>query len=163
MARRSALLRELAFACPPEGKDFFRRAFQKERYLDLKLTAVRGYAFYASEDEVVPLMEKLLALLQKRPERTPYDYQEYEVMRSQYLMPYLLEKYSYPCFRAFNAQLEAQYAALPEVFKHIFICDERGNIQQLRDKRKSRPPWQNFSQGKIDPPLDLAPYPLYPS
>ena len=33
-------------------------------------------------------MEKLLALLQKRPERTPYDYQEYEVKRSQYLMPY---------------------------------------------------------------------------
>ena len=33
-------------------------------------------------------MEKLLALLQKRPVRTPYDYQEYEVMRSQYLMPY---------------------------------------------------------------------------
>ena len=88
VARRSALLRELVFACPPDGKDFFHRAFQKERYLDLKLTAVRGYAFYASEDEVVPLMEKLLALLQKRPERTPYDYQEYEVMRSQYLMPY---------------------------------------------------------------------------
>ena len=33
-------------------------------------------------------MEKLLALLHKRPERTPYDYQEYEVMRSQDLMPY---------------------------------------------------------------------------
>lgn len=48
VARRSALLRELVFACPPDGKDFFRRAFQKERYLDLKLTAVRGYAFYAS-------------------------------------------------------------------------------------------------------------------
>ena len=59
-------------------------------------------------------------------------------MRSQYLMPYLLEKYSYPCFRAFNAQLEVQYAALPEVFKHIFTCDERGNIQQLRDKKEVR-------------------------
>ena len=42
----------------------------------------------AENDGVVPLMEKLLALLQKRPVRTPYDYQEYEVMRSQYLMPY---------------------------------------------------------------------------
>lgn len=148
VARRSALLRELVFACRPEGKDFFRRAFQKERYLDLKLTAVRGYAFYASEDEVVPLMEKLLALLQKRPERTPYDYQEYEVMRSQYLMPYLLEKYSYPCFRAFNAQLEAQYAALPEVFKHIFTCDERGNIQQLRDKKEVQAALAKFFAGE---------------
>ena len=64
VARRSALLRELVFACPPDGEQFFRRAFQKERYLDLKLTAVRGYAFYASEDEVVPLMEKLLDIME---------------------------------------------------------------------------------------------------
>ena len=69
-------------------------------------------------------------------------------MRSQYLMPYLLEKYSYPCFRAFNAQLEAQYAALPEVFKHIFICDERGNIQQLRDKKEVQAALAKFFAGE---------------
>lgn len=50
----------------------------------MKLTAVRGYAFYAREDEVAALMENLLALLKKRPEKTPYNYQEYEVMRSRF-------------------------------------------------------------------------------
>ena len=50
----------------------------------MKLTAVRGYAFYAREDEVATLMENLLAILKKRPEKTPYNYQEYEVMRSMF-------------------------------------------------------------------------------
>lgn len=153
VARRSALLRELVFACPPEGKEFFRRAFQKERYLDLKLTAVRGYAFYASEDEVVPLMEKLLALLQKRPERTPYDYQEYEVMRSQYLR----------CPTCWKNTATPASGRLTRSWKHntppcrgyssIYLPATSGAIfSSSETKRKSRPPWQNFSQGKIDPP-----------
>ena len=83
-AKRNTLLKELALACPPDGKDFFYRAFKRERYPDMKLTAVRGYAFYAREDEVSALMENLLAILKKRPEKTPYNYQEYEVMRSMF-------------------------------------------------------------------------------
>ena len=41
-AKRNALLKELALACPPDGKDFFYRAFKRERYLDMKLTAVKS-------------------------------------------------------------------------------------------------------------------------
>ena len=52
------------------------------------------------------------------------------------------------CFRAFNAQLEAQYAALPEVFKHIFTCGERGNIQQLRDKKEVQAALAKFFAGE---------------
>lgn len=146
-AKRNALLKELALACPPDGKDFFYRAFKRERYLDMKLTAVRGYAFYAREDEVAALIEKLLALLKKRPEKTPYNYQEYEVMRSRFLLPYLMETYGYPCFAAFHAQLERQYDAMPEVFKNIFTCDERGNMRPLRDKQEVQKSLSEFFEG----------------
>ena len=91
VSKRNKILKELVFDYPKNAKDFFYKAFKKERYLDMKLTAVRGYAFYSSEDEVEILMSKLLDLLKKRPEHTPYNYQEYEIMRSKFLMPYLLE------------------------------------------------------------------------
>jgi len=47
--------------------------------------------------------------LLKKPEHTPYDYEEYEIMRSKFLMSYLIEKYNYQCFKDFTNQLEKQY------------------------------------------------------
>ena len=85
--KRNKLLRELVLNYPPDAKDFFYRAFKRERYLDMRLTAIRGYAFYASEEEVEIVMSKMLELLKRIPERTPYDYQEYEPMRSKFLVP----------------------------------------------------------------------------
>lgn len=134
VAGRSALLRQLALEEPEGGKEFFLQAFRKERYLDMKLCALRGYAAYATEDEVAPLMARLLELLRKRAVTTPCDYQEYEPMRSAFLMPYLLQRYGYDCFRAFHEQLEAQYAAMPDCFKGIFTLDEQGNLRELRDR-----------------------------
>ena len=79
---RNRILKHLLCDMPFDAKDFFLQAFKKERYLDMKLSAVRGYAAYATENEVCVLMNKLLQLLKKRPEKTPYNYTEYEPMRS---------------------------------------------------------------------------------
>ena len=106
VSKRSEILTKLLLDIPVNAKDFFLKVFKKERYLDMKLSAVRGYAVFATEDEVSTLMNKLLELLKKRSEKTPYNYTEYEPMRSVFLMPYLLEHYGYECFRAFNSQLE---------------------------------------------------------
>jgi len=129
---------------PIDAKDFFLRAFKKERYLDMKLSAVRGYAAYASEDEVTVLMEKMLELLKKRHEKTPYNYTEYEPMRSVFLMPYLLEHYHYSCFQSFHMQLEKQYNEMPECFKNIFSLDETGNIYEIRDQKEVQQSWNAF-------------------
>ncbi len=142
--KRNLILKELMFSCPQNAKEFFFRAFKKERYLDMKLMALRGYAFYAAEEEVNPLMSKMLVLLKKRPEHTPYNYQEYEIMRSKFLMPYLLEKYNYNCFREFNEQLEKQYNDMPEVFKNIFSCDEFGNSYTVRDPSEVTSSFKKF-------------------
>lgn len=144
ISKRNRILKELVFSCPPNAKDFFYQAFKKERYLDMKLTAVRGYAFYSSETEVEILMYKLLELLRKIPKCTPYDYQEYEIMRSKFLMPYLLEKYNYQCFKEFNKQLEKQYNDMPDVFKNICSCDEMGNSYQIRNMKEVKETLKNF-------------------
>lgn len=102
----------------------------------MKLCAVRGYAAYATEDEVAVLMDKLLELLQKRVASAPCSYNEYEPMRSVFLMPYLLEHYGYACFQAFHQQLEKQYNAMPACFKNIFTLDESGNVRELRDPQE---------------------------
>lgn len=131
IAKRNALLKQLVFDLPEDGKDFFLKVYKKERYLDMRLTAIRGYAVFASEEEVAILMNKMLEILKKRPERTPYNYQEYEILRSAFLIPYLLETYPYFCFKEFNEQLEKQYDAMPEVFKGIFTCNDKGEHIQL--------------------------------
>ena len=144
VSKRSEILTQLLLDMPVNAKDFFLKVFKKERYLDMKLSAVRGYAVYAAEEEVSTLMNKLLELLKKRPEKTPYNYTEYESMRSVFLMPYLLELYGYECFRVFNSQLEKQYDEMPNCFKGIFTLDERGNVRSLRDKEEVEKSWQDF-------------------
>lgn len=129
LAKRYAILKELAIHHPERAsKEFFLAAFKKERYLDMKLTAIRGYATFATEKEIEPLMKKMMELLQKRAQTTPYNYQEYEILRSAFLMPYLLDKYGYACFKEFNKQLNLQYDAMPDVFKGIITCDKDGNV-----------------------------------
>ena len=144
VSKRSEILTQLLLDIPVNAKDFFLKVFKKERYLDMKLSAVRGYAVFATEDEVSALMNKLLELLKKRPEKTPYNYTEYEPMRSVFLMPYLLEHYDYECFRVFNSQLEKQYGDMPNCFKGIFTLDEFGNVRSLRNKEEVEKSWREF-------------------
>lgn len=144
VSKRNKILKELVFNYPKNAKDFFYKAFKKEKYLDMKLTAIRGYSFYASEEETEILMDKLLELLKKRPKHTPYDYQEYEIMRSKFLMPYLIEKYNYQCFKKFNEQLEKQYNEMPDAFKNIFSCDELGNSYNIRDPKEVNESFEKF-------------------
>ncbi|WP_102272259.1 hypothetical protein [Cytobacillus massiliigabonensis] len=147
IAKRNALLKQLVFDLPEDGKDFFLKAYKKERYLDMRLTAIRGYAAFASEEEVAILMNKMLEILKKRPERTPYNYQEYEILRSAFLMPYLLGKYPYDCFKKFNEQLEKQYDAMPEVFKGIFTSNDKGEHIQLIPPAVVRKQIEDFLRG----------------
>ncbi len=143
VGKRYAILKELAIQYPEKAsKDFFLAAFKKERYLDIRLTAIRGYAIFATEKEIEPLVKKMTEILMKRPQTTPYNYQEYEMLRSAYLMPYLLEKYGYACFKEFNHQLNLQYDDMPELFKGIFTCDENGNSIQLLSKQESEERWK---------------------
>ena len=135
---RNTILKALVFCEDINLKDFFLKAFKKERYLDMRLTAIRGYAKYATENEVEKLMSKFTEILMKRPESTPFNYQEYELLRSAFGLPYLVDKYGYDCFIQAYEQEEKQYHAMPDAFKGHFTLNERGDIVQLRSLAETK-------------------------
>lgn len=124
---RNQILQAFVLQCQKyDLKEFFLSAFKKERYLDMRLTAIRGYAIYASEKEIAPLMKKFIDILVKIPSRAPYNYQEYEMLRSKFGLPYLVEQYRYDCFKEALDQLEKQYNDMPDECKSFFTLDENG-------------------------------------
>lgn len=124
---RNQILQAFVLQCQKyDLKEFFLSAFKKERYLDMRLTAIRGYAIYASEKEIAPLMKKFIDILVKIPSRAPYNYQEYEMLRSKFGLPYLVEQYRYDCFKEALGQLEKQYNDMPDECKGFFTLDENG-------------------------------------
>ncbi|WP_373233281.1 hypothetical protein [Cohnella sp.] len=127
-----------------ELKEFFQKAYKKERYLDMKLLAIRGLAHYASEEEIGKIMDHFIKILIKRPETTPYNYQEYELIRSAFGLPFLIKTYGYPCFETAFQQVEKQYHDMPEAFKGHYTFDEDGKAVELRSPTKAKQMMQHF-------------------
>ena len=90
------------------------------------MTAIRGYSAYVTENEIAPLMKNFFEILIKRPSQTPYNYQEYEMLRSEFSLSYLVNKYGYDCFTEVYKQLEKQYNDMPDLCKGFFTLDENG-------------------------------------
>lgn len=131
--KRHQILLKITFQCEYASKEFFEKAFKKERKLEEKLTALRGIAFFATEQDVEIYANKLLIAVMKVPQTTPYAYNLYEDMRAAYLLPYLVKTYKYQCLIELNEQVEKQYNAMPDVFKNIYSYDEDGNCYQIRN------------------------------
>ncbi len=117
-------------------KEFFLKVFKNEAYLDFKLMAIRGYAKFADEQEVDPLMNKLTKLLIKRGKSLPYNYSELECMKSDFLIGHLLSTYNYNSIIGFSDQLSLQYASLPNELKNLFTLDENGEFKYLMPKEE---------------------------
>ncbi len=129
---------KLLYDCDfPELKDFFNNAYKKERYLDMKIYALRGLAKFISEKEIEKLLIKFNEILKKRQVTTPYNYQEYELLRGKNALPYLADKYKYNCFKVTLDQVNEQYEVMPEVFKGIFTIDENGEFIQLKQPEET--------------------------
>lgn len=114
-------------------KELFSNAYKKERYLDMKIYALRGLSNFIGEKEIAKLLEKFNQTLAKRQETTPCNYQEYELLRGGNALPYLVDKYGYNCFNETLEQVKRQYNAMPEAFKGHFTIDENGESVMLRN------------------------------
>jgi hypothetical protein len=125
-------------------KDFFTLAYSKSRYLDMKLNALRGLAHFESEKKIESLLIKFDDSLRKRPQSTPYNYQEYELLRGKHALPYLIKKYGYRCFKETLEIVEKQYNEMPDAFKGHYTTDELGNIIQLRNPEETSKMMQDF-------------------
>ena len=146
--KRWAILKTIVFKCESFSKEFFEKAFKKERKLVMKLLALRGYAYFAAEKEVEKFVEIIMRSLIKVPETTPYAHNLYEDMKGKYLVPYLVKTYQYPCFIQLSEQVEKQYDAMPEVFKNIYSYDEFGNIYAIREPEEVKRSMEEFVREK---------------
>ncbi|GIP51082.1 hypothetical protein [Paenibacillus vini] len=144
IALRNKILYDLIHCKELELAPFFRNAYKKERYLDMRLLAIRGLAHYASEEEINKIVDHFLKILIKRPETTPYNYQEYEFLRSAFGLPFLIKTYGYPCFEKALQQVEKQYEDMPEAFKGHFTFDEDGKAVQLRSPHETKVMMERF-------------------
>lgn len=129
---RNKILKLLYDHQEPELHPFFEMAYKKERYADMKIYALRGLAQFAEEKEIGKLIDKLKISLAKTEKTTPYNYQEYELLRGKNALPFLVEKYNYLSFKEFLAQVNEQYDRMPGAFKGHFTTNEKGELVHLR-------------------------------
>jgi hypothetical protein len=128
----------------PELKVFFDEAYKKERYLDLKIYALRGLSNFITETEVAALLVKFNYTLAKRLERVPYNYQEYELLRGKNALPFLIDKFDYSCFKETLKQVNDQYESMPDAFKGHFTTNEKGEVVLLRKTKQVKKMMNNF-------------------
>lgn len=149
---RRQILRLLYDCDFPALDEFFALAYRKERYLDMKVYALRGLARRSQEGTLQRLLEGFRQTLAKRQQSTPYNYQEYELLRGRNALPYLVERYGYACLRETLEQVNRQYDAMPDAFKGHFTVDDKGTLVTLREPGASSALIQQFfaSQGVQD-------------
>ncbi|WP_420539603.1 hypothetical protein ACN92M_24975 [Paenibacillus polymyxa] len=148
IALRNKILYGLIRCRNLELKDFFQKAYKKERYLDMRLLAIHGLVQYAPEEEIEKVTDHFLKILIKRPETTPYNYYEYEFLRSAFGFPLLIKKYGYSCFEKVYQQVEKQYQDMPEAFKGHLTFDENGNQVSLRTPMKIKQMIDRFYESR---------------
>lgn len=144
---RNRILKLLYDHNDPELYSFFEKAYKKERYHDMKVYALRGLAQFAEEKELVKLIDKLKISLAKTEKTTPYNYQEYELLRGKNALPFLIEKYNYVSFKVLLAQVNEQYEKMPDAFKGHITTDEFGEIVLLRTPGESSKMIRAFFDG----------------
>lgn len=81
---------------------------------------IRGYAFYATEEELRPIMKKFQELLEKN-----HDYIDYEPILSVAGLPYLVEKYGFDCFSDALKTAKNEYQKINPRLRNHFTLNEK--------------------------------------
>ncbi len=100
-------------------KQFFLENVKKSRRLPMKLYFIRGFAIYATEAELKPLMDKFSISLTKI-----HDYIDYEHILSVAGLPYLVEKYHYQTFIDSLKTAEEEYLKIDPLLRGFFTINE---------------------------------------
>ena len=107
-------------------KQFYYENAKKARRLWFKLYFIRGYAIYASESELSPMMTKFQEFLRKY-----HDYIDYEFILSPAGLPYLVKTYGYPCFAEALETAKIEYEKINPLLRGYFTFDENMNHIKL--------------------------------
>ena len=105
-------------------KQFYLDNLKKCRRLWLKLFYIRGYALYATEQELVPIMKKFQTQLEKN-----HDYIDYEYILSEAGLPHLVNKYNYRCFSDVLETANKEYQKIDPLLRGYFTLNE--NLEHI--------------------------------
>ena len=101
-------------------KQFYFDALKRCQRLWLKMFYIRGYALYATEEELLPVMKKLQQQLEKN-----HDYIDYEYILSVAGLSYLAEKYDYACFKETLETAKTEYQKIDPLLRGYFTLNEK--------------------------------------
>ncbi len=105
-------------------KAFYYENLKKCRRLVMKIFFIRGYAIYASEEELIPIMEKFQKSLEKN-----HDYIDYNYILSVAGLPYLVNKYGYNCFANSLEKAQEKYEQIDPLLRGYFTLNQ--NLEQI--------------------------------
>lgn len=105
-------------------KEFYYENLKKCRRLAMKIFFIRGYAIYASEEELIPIMEKLQISLEKN-----HDYIDYNYILSVAGLPYLVNKYGYDCFVMSLEKAQEEHERIDPLLRGYFTINT--NLEQV--------------------------------
>ncbi len=107
-------------------KEYLYSHISKCRRLWLKLFFIRTYSIFATEKELLPIMQKFETNLQKM-----HDHQDYEQILSKAGLPYLCQRYGYDCFFHALSVAEKEYLNIDPLLRGFFTLDEDGNMMEI--------------------------------
>jgi len=105
-------------------KNFYFENLKKSRRLALKIFFIRGYALYASEEELNPIMEKFQKSLEKN-----HDYIDYNYLLSIAGIPHLVRTYGYDCFVKTLETAEREHQQIDPLLRGYFTLN--ANMEQV--------------------------------
>lgn len=115
-------------------KEFYLEKIHKSRRLALKLFFIRGYAIFAGEEELNPVMEKFQKSLEKN-----HDYIDYNYILSVAGIPYLFDRYGYDCFATTLKKAKEEYEKIDPLLRGYFTLNEdleQVNLLSAEEVRK---------------------------
>ena len=101
-------------------KQFYLDSLKRCRRLWLKMFYIRGYALYATEEELLPVMKKFQELLDKN-----HDYIDYEYILSEAGLLYLVEKYNYTYLKETLETAKNEYQKIDPLLRGYFTMNEK--------------------------------------
>lgn len=120
-------------------KGFYLENLKKSRRLAIKIFFIRGYAIYASEEEMIPVMEKF-----RKNIEGPCSYIDYNYILSVAGLPYLVETYGYSCFVQALEKANQEYAKISSWLRGYFTLNENLEQVNLISPEESRKRMQAF-------------------
>ena len=115
-------------------KAFYLENLKKCRRLAMKIFYIRGYAIYASEEELIPIMENFKKSLEKN-----HDYIDYNYILSVAGLPYLVNTYGYDCFMRTLEKAHKEHEQIDPLLRGYFTLNkdlEQVNLLTTKEIRR---------------------------